>query len=80
MYLFSSFNIKLINARKQDASNIDTNRFANYIIISLHPLRLVFLYKLMYSLGHLDRVWQLDWHPDGKSLATCSGDKSIIIW
>lgn len=30
--------------------------------------------------GHEDRVWSISWHPSGKILASCSGDKSIRLW
>lgn len=30
--------------------------------------------------GHRDRVWQVSWSHDGKYLASCGGDKSVIIW
>jgi WD40 repeat protein len=30
--------------------------------------------------GHTDRVWSLDFSPDGQLLATCSSDKTIRIW
>ncbi|ORX82309.1 WD40 repeat-like protein [Basidiobolus meristosporus CBS 931.73] len=30
--------------------------------------------------GHTDRAWQISWHPNGSCLASCSGDKTVIIW
>ncbi|KAI9009220.1 WD40-repeat-containing domain protein [Hyaloraphidium curvatum] len=30
--------------------------------------------------GHLDRVWNLAWHPSGRLLASCSGDKTVRLW
>jgi len=36
--------------------------------------------KLHNLVSHKDRVWHLDWSPDGQFLATCSADKSILIW
>ncbi|KAA6402320.1 MAG: cytosolic iron-sulfur assembly component 1 [Streblomastix strix] len=30
--------------------------------------------------GHIARVWYISWSPDGKLLASCSQDQSIIIW
>lgn len=30
--------------------------------------------------GHSDRCWSLAWSPDGSTLASCSGDKTVRIW
>lgn len=30
--------------------------------------------------GHLDRVWCVKWHPNGRWLASCGADRSIMIW
>eukprot|EP00743_Colponemidia_sp_Colp-15_P003696 GILK01003988.1.p1 GENE.GILK01003988.1~~GILK01003988.1.p1 ORF type:complete len:339 (+),score=47.11 GILK01003988.1:40-1017(+) len=30
--------------------------------------------------GHTDRVWSLAWSPDGSTLASSSGDKTIRLW
>lgn len=30
--------------------------------------------------GHSDRVWCCSWSPNGRAIATCSGDKTIRIW
>lgn len=30
--------------------------------------------------GHDDRVWCVAWSPDGSTLATCGGDKSVRMW
>ncbi|RXG54605.1 putative cytosolic iron-sulfur protein assembly protein CIAO1-like protein [Armadillidium vulgare] len=30
--------------------------------------------------GHNDKVWHVAWHPNGKTLASCSSDKTIRIW
>ena len=30
--------------------------------------------------GHSDRVWYVSWSPNGDSLVSCSGDKSIRVW
>lgn len=30
--------------------------------------------------GHQQRVWNCAWHPTGKTIASCSSDKSVIIW
>lgn len=36
--------------------------------------------KIQSLKGHTDRIWHLDWSPDGELLATCSADKSILVW
>ena len=30
--------------------------------------------------GHTDRVWCVAWEPQGRSLATCSSDKTVRLW
>jgi WD40 repeat protein len=30
--------------------------------------------------GHSDRIWDVCWSPNGQTLASCSGDKTIRIW
>lgn len=30
--------------------------------------------------GHTDRAWEVCWSPNGQTLASCSGDKTIRIW
>mmetsp|Transcript_17475 Transcript_17475/g.33430 ORF Transcript_17475/g.33430 Transcript_17475/m.33430 type:complete len:349 (-) Transcript_17475:209-1255(-) len=30
--------------------------------------------------GHTDRVWNVAWAPDGKMLASCSGDRTVRLW
>lgn len=30
--------------------------------------------------GHLERVWCVRWHPNGKWLASCGADRNIRIW
>lgn len=30
--------------------------------------------------GHTDRVWCVAWEPNGRSLATCSSDKTVRLW
>eukprot|EP00943_MAST-04B_sp_MAST-4B-sp1_P003033 g3033.t1 len=30
--------------------------------------------------GHTDRVWSIDFSPDGTLLASCGGDKNVRIW
>ncbi|KAL3700400.1 hypothetical protein R1sor_018422 [Riccia sorocarpa] len=30
--------------------------------------------------GHLDRVWSVAWSPSGRTLVSCSGDKSCRLW
>ena len=30
--------------------------------------------------GHEARVWQVDWHPAGLVLASCSEDKTLRLW
>ena len=30
--------------------------------------------------GHKDRVWCVDFYKSGNLLASCSSDKTIIIW
>eukprot|EP00123_Amoebidium_parasiticum_P005640 comp16785_c0_seq1/m.15164 comp16785_c0_seq1/g.15164 ORF comp16785_c0_seq1/g.15164 comp16785_c0_seq1/m.15164 type:complete len:335 (-) comp16785_c0_seq1:83-1087(-) len=30
--------------------------------------------------GHTDRVWCASWSPNGQTLATCSGDKTVRLW
>lgn len=30
--------------------------------------------------GHLERIWCVKWHPNGKVFATASADKTIRIW
>ena len=38
-------------------------------------------YKRIATLtGHQDRVWSLEWSPDGRWLASCSGDHSLRVW
>lgn len=36
--------------------------------------------KIHNLVSHKDRVWHLDWSPDGEFLATCSADKTVLIW
>lgn len=30
--------------------------------------------------GHLERIWCVRWHPNGKWLASCGADRNIRIW
>jgi len=30
--------------------------------------------------GHTDRVWGVAWAPNGRRLASCSGDKTVRVW
>ncbi|XP_037078542.1 probable cytosolic iron-sulfur protein assembly protein CIAO1 [Pollicipes pollicipes] len=30
--------------------------------------------------GHTDRVWQVAWDPTGRTLASCSADRSVRLW
>jgi WD40 repeat protein len=30
--------------------------------------------------GHTDRVWSVAWEPQGRTLATCSSDKTVRLW
>jgi WD40 repeat protein len=35
---------------------------------------------LNFYIGHDERVWSMCWHPESKTLASCSADKTIKIW
>eukprot|EP00124_Ichthyophonus_hoferi_P004381 Ihof_evm3s473 gene=Ihof_evmTU3s473 len=39
-----------------------------------------FLKCISEAKGHADRVWCAAWHPNGKLLATCGGDKTVKLW
>lgn len=45
-----------------------------------HSLSLMSLREQDILVGHEDRVWCVAWHPDGQTLATCGGDKTIRFW
>jgi WD40 repeat protein len=31
-------------------------------------------------IGHVDSVWGISYSPDGKTIASCSCDKTIKLW
>ena len=31
-------------------------------------------------IGHTDKVWGISYSPDGKTIASCSSDKTIKLW